>query len=156
MRLVRHSRAIVDSLSRGAQRLGSSTAQRLRSGRKSEIEPRPLSPRRTVQWVPPQRVERRGARASSSAARKPLIPRGLAQAGYGSGAIIGVLIVAHRDFESFNELPQSLGEPLDCSFRCAFCVYRDFCCPVDPCCVLDRGTVAESSFRGGQWSGKAL
>ena len=93
MRLVRHSRAIVDSLSRGAQRLGSSTAQRLRSGRKSGIEPRPLSPRRTVQWVPPQRVERRGARPSSSDARKPLIPRWLAQAGYGSWAIIGVLIV---------------------------------------------------------------
>ena len=93
MRLVRHSRAIVDSLSRGAQRLGSSTAQRLRSGRKSEIEPRPLSPRRTVQWLPPQRVERRGARPSSSDARKPLIPRWLAQAGYGSWAIIGVLIV---------------------------------------------------------------
>ena len=55
--------------------------------------------------------------------------------------------VAYRDFESFDKLPEPVGEPLDCSFRCALRFYWNLCCADDACRVLDRGTVAESSFR---------
>ena len=92
-KLIRRSRAFVDSLGRGAQRIGSSTAARLRSGTHKQPEPHLIPPRRAVQWVPPQRRVRSSGRSSLTDSRKPLIPRWLAQAGVGSWSVIGVLIV---------------------------------------------------------------
>lgn len=92
-RLIRHSRALVTSLSQGAQRLGSHTAARLKARRGTQAAPRYHQAPPRVQWTPPTRPPSSSRRVLNGTTRKPLVPRWLAQAGVGSWAIIGVIIV---------------------------------------------------------------
>ena len=92
-RLIRHSRALVTSLSQGAQRLGSHTAARLKARSGTQATPRHHQAPPRVQWTPPTRTPSSSRRVLNGTTRKPLVPRWLAQAGVGSWAIIGVIIV---------------------------------------------------------------
>ena len=92
-RLIRHSRALVTSLSQGAQRLGSHTAARLKARSRTQAAPRYHQAPPRVQWTPPTRPPSSSHRVLNGTTRKPLVPRWLAQAGVGSWAIIGVIIV---------------------------------------------------------------